>query len=115
MVLLLSLFKLPFVNRIINTMTSNTKTTVTSSLLVGLSAIGYINQEQVNFLSGLDPFIVMPILLGFMLTIYIPKILNYFNNKKLDSIKLTKEEKELTIDILESEIKIRELEHQLNG
>ena len=113
--ILLSLFKFPFVARLINTYTTNKKSTITSAVLVGLSIIGVINQEQIQMLSGLHPLYVVPILLLFIIIIYIPKIVNYFNNKKLNDLQLEKAEKEIIIDLLKSDIEIKDLKNKLNG
>ena len=112
--LILTLFKVPFVNRLINMFTNNNKSTITSSFLIGLSIIGIIEKDQIEILSGLNPVFVVPILSIFVSMIYLPKIYNYFKNRKLNVLKVKKEEKELIIDVLESDIKIKELEQKLS-
>jgi hypothetical protein len=106
---------IPIVRRLLNTITNNKKTALTSTALLMSSSLGIINKETVEALSGLPIEIVVPCL-GFVgLCVFIPKawvfLFSYRLNKMKNENEVDSEELkniEINKDIL---IKKRELEN----
>lgn len=112
---LFNILKIPFINRLTNRLSSTKKTTFTAGTLAGLSILGLISHEHIEALSGLDPMILVPLLLLSVIVYYIPKLVNYFSNKRLNELKIKNQEKKIILDNLQYEVQIKKIRDKLDN
>lgn len=111
----LSILKIPFVNRLINTVTTSKKATVTTTTLVAISMVGLINKDEMDLLSGLNPYIVIPIISLAIVLRFLPKVYSFLVKRELNRLSVDLEEKKKIVESLEYDIRIKELKRKLKN